>query len=81
MIVQPVYLWLYFTAQLPGKNPLSLTQILFLFPLLFAFISLGLWWAGRSSVRDQQNILELFRAGERKSAKIEAIKSEQESQE
>ncbi|QDT22973.1 hypothetical protein HG66A1_47840 [Gimesia chilikensis] len=80
MIVLPVYLWLYFTDQLPGKNPLSLTQILFLFPLLFAFISVGLWWAGRSSVREQQNILELFRAGERKSVKIEVIHCEQESQ-
>ncbi|QDV20007.1 hypothetical protein Pan153_46760 [Gimesia panareensis] len=80
LIVLPVYLWLYFTNQLPGKNPPTLAEILILFPLLFSLVPLGLWWVGKLSVRDQQNIRDLFRAGEQKYGIIEARRSEQESQ-
>lgn len=80
LIVLPVYLWLYFHGQLPGKNPPSLAVILFLFPLPFMVLPVSLWWVGRLSVRDQQNILELYRAGEQNSGIIKATRSEQESQ-
>ncbi|QDU52060.1 hypothetical protein [Gimesia panareensis] len=80
LIVLPVYLWLYFTNQLPGKNPPSLAEILIFLPLLFMVLPVSLWWVGKLSVRDQQIVLNLFRDAEQNSGIIEATRSEQESQ-
>lgn len=80
LIVLPVYLWLYFTNQLPGKNPPLLAEILIFLPLLFMVLPVSMWWVGKISVRDQQIVLNLFRDAEQNSGIIEATRSEQESQ-
>ena len=80
LIVLPVYSWLYSTGQLPGTDLPSLVKVFMYLPLLFTVLPFSLWWVGRLSVRDQQNILELYRAGEQNSGIIKATRSAQESQ-